>query len=49
MDAEGKYISARIRGNGTRPFNKTARTNFTDEFAWNKRINPGPGNYDKPS
>ena len=35
-------------GRGSRPFNQTARSSFTDEFARIKK-NPGPADYNAPS
>ena len=45
----GSYTLSHHRGQGTRPFDRTARSNFTEIFKKMSETLPGPGEYDKPS
>ena len=48
MSPKGKYVVSNRNGTGSRAFNQTARSTFTDEFSRIKK-NPGPGQYENPS
>lgn len=48
ISSGAKYVLSQRKGRGTRPFNKTSRSSFTDEFATNKKT-PGPGAYEAPT
>ena len=45
----GSYTLSQHKGQGRRPFDRSARKNFTDIFKQMSATLPGPGEYDKPS
>lgn len=49
MSTRGKYVLSQRKGRGSRPFDTEVRKTFTDSFKDSKKVNPGPGSYDKPS
>ena len=49
MSDRGRYVLSQRKGRGTRPFDHEVRKTFTDTFKDAKKVNPGPGSYDRPS
>jgi hypothetical protein len=49
LSSSAKYQLSHHRGNGTRGFTHSLRSNFTDVIRKKQKLYPGPGFYDNPT